>query len=90
MINTTGFNQRFTFPNFLDELQRKRLLRKLDSLRLSFLFPTKSPPRGGGGTPLYKSYRYVPPQRVWFLCHFDLTTGINFAHFGLESGIVFQ
>ena len=41
MINTTGFNQRFTFPNFLDELQRKRLLRKLDSLRLSFLFPTK-------------------------------------------------
>ena len=22
---------------------------------------------GGGGTPIYKLYRYVPPQRVWFL-----------------------
>ena len=22
---------------------------------------------GGGGTPIYKAYRYVPPQRVSFL-----------------------
>ena len=30
-----------------------------------------------GGTPLYKLYvyRYVPPQRVWFLSHFGLKTG---------------
>ena len=33
---------------------------------------------GGGGTPLYKVYRYVPPQRVWFLSRFGLKTGINF------------
>ena len=29
-----------------------------------------------GGTPLYKLYRYVPPQRVWFLSRFGLKTGI--------------
>ena len=36
----------------------------------------------GGGTPLDKPNRYVPPQRVGFL-------GL-FAHFGLESGMVFE
>ena len=44
---------------------------------------------GEGVTPLYKPYRYVPPHRVGFLRRFGLKTGINFAHFGLESGIVF-
>ena len=39
---------------------------------------------GGGGTPLYKPYRYVPSQRVWFLHHFGLKRGGDFAHFGLE------
>ena len=39
--------------------------------------------RGGGGggwvgTPLYKVYRYVPPQRVWFLSRFGLKMGIDF------------
>ena len=34
---------------------------------------------GGGGTSLYKPFRYVPPQRVRFL-----------RRFGLESGIVFR
>ena len=43
-----------------------------------------------GGTPLYKLYRYVPPHRVGFLRRFGLKTGIHFAHFGLESGIVFE
>ena len=33
-----------------------------------------------GGTPLYKVYRYVPPQRVWFLSRFGLKTGIDFEH----------
>ena len=42
---------------------------------------------GGGVTPLYKSYGFVPPQRVWFLRLFGLKTGINF---GLESGMVFK
>ena len=44
----------------------------------------------GGGTPLYKPYRYVPTQRVRFLVLFGLKTGIHFAHFGLESGMVFE
>ena len=43
-----------------------------------------------GGTPSYKPYRYVPPQRVWFSVLFGLKTGIHFAHFGLESGMVFE
>ena len=30
------------------------------------------------------------PQRVWFLRRFGLKTGIYFAHFGLESGMVFE
>ena len=50
--------------------------------------------RGGGVTPLYKPYRHVPPQRVWFLRRFGPKTGIVFAHFGLELGnygsVVFQ
>ena len=44
----------------------------------------------GGGTPLYSPYRYVPPHRVGFLRGFGLRTGIDFVHFGLESGIVFE
>ena len=44
----------------------------------------------GGDTPLYKSYRYVPPHRVWFWRRFGLKTGLHFAHFGLESGVVFE
>ena len=42
------------------------------------------------GDPLYKPIRYVPLQRVWFLRRFGLKTGIDFAHFGLESGMVFE
>ena len=44
----------------------------------------------GGGTPLYKSYRYVQPQRIRFLGLCGLKTGIHFVHFGLESGVVFE
>ena len=32
----------------------------------------------------------VLPQRVKFLRRFGLKTGIDFAHFGLESGTVFE
>ena len=46
-------------------------------------------PSPGGGTPLYKLYRYVPPLRVGFLRRFGLKTGTQFVHFGLESGMVF-
>ena len=43
------------------------------------------------GTNLYKAYEYVPPQsqKVWCLRRFGLKTGVGFAHFGLESGMVF-
>ena len=43
---------------------------------------------GGGGTLPYKPYRYVPPQMVIFLRLFGLKMPI--AHFGLQSGIVFE
>ena len=45
---------------------------------------------GGGGTPLYKLYRCVPPRLVGFLRRFGLKTGTHFAHFGLESGVDFE
>ena len=45
---------------------------------------------GGGGTSLYKPYRYVPPQKVGFLHSFGLKTGIELPRFGLESGMVFE
>ena len=32
----------------------------------------------------------MPPHRVGFLRRFGLKTGIHFAHFGLESGMVFE
>ena len=32
----------------------------------------------------------MPACRVGFLDRFGLKTGIHFAHFGLESGIVFE
>ena len=48
-------------------------------------------PGGGGGVLLYINHilRYVPSQGVWFLCLYGLKMGIDFAHFGLESGMVF-
>ena len=40
----------------------------------------------GGGTTLYYS-----PKGYGFLSRFDLKTGVDFAHFGLESaGMVFK
>ena len=32
----------------------------------------------------------MPPQRVGFLRSFDLKTGVDFAHFDLDSGVVFK
>ena len=32
----------------------------------------------------------MPPQRVGFLRHFGLTTGMDFGHSGLEPGMVFE
>ena len=35
------------------------------------------------------TYRYILPRRVWFLRRFVMKMGIDFAHFCLESGVVF-
>ena len=43
----------------------------------------------GEGTPLYKLYRHVPPHLVGFFGPFGLKTGLDFAHFGLKSDMVF-
>ena len=56
---------------------------------VQYAFLTKECFRGGG-TPLYKLYRHVPPHRVGFLHRFGLKTGIHLAHFGLESGVDFE
>ena len=61
-------------------------LRRQHSPRSEAFFPRG----GGGGNPLYKPYRNVPSQRVWFLGLFGLKTGIHITHFGLESGMVFE
>ena len=66
---------------------------KLDACKykphaLTFLGKSENP--GEGGTPLYKRYMYVPPQRVGFLRRFGLKTGINFAHLGMEPGMVLE
>jgi len=45
--------------------------------------------RGEGGIPLYGLYRYVWPQRVWFLTCFGLKKGIDFEHFNLKYGMFF-
>ena len=44
----------------------------------------------GGGTPLYKRYSYVAPIGHGFLRLFGIDAGAYFAHFGLESGMVFD
>ena len=45
---------------------------------------------GGGVLPCISHIGMCPPQRVGCLCCFCLKTGIDFAHFGLESGMVFE
>ena len=47
-------------------------------------------PAPGGVHPLYKPYWYVLPQRVGFLRRFGLKMGTDFAHFGLESDMIFK
>ena len=49
----------------------------------------QQPPRGGG-TRLYKPYGYVPPQRVGFLLYGIWKLGLDFAHFSLESSMVYE
>ena len=51
------------------------------------------PKFGGAAAPLAPPARtpmFVPSQRVGFLSRFGLETGIHFAYFELESGMVFE
>ena len=67
-------------------------LRLVYSGKCTWLIQLVNGPRGGGGG-LLPSISYignVPPHRVGFLCRFGLKTGIHFAHFGLESGMVLR
>ena len=43
-----------------------------------------------GGPPLYKLYKFLSPHRVGFLRRFGLKTSVHFAHFCLESGMIFE
>ena len=57
------------------------IVEKLESFVQGKDIPLFAPRGGGGGTPLYKLYyRYVPPQRVWFLSRFGLILTIMFLH----------
>ena len=48
-------------------------------------------PGGGGGIlPYISRIVMCHPQRVGFLRRFGLKTGIDWAHFSLESGMVFE
>ena len=49
-----------------------------------FFFLPTAKETGRGGYSLYV------PYRVGFLRRFGLKTGIQFTHFGLESGMVFE
>ena len=71
------------------ELLLKESLIALGSVKSKYVSLNWEPFPGGGGTPLYNVYRYVPPQRVWFLSRFGLKTGIDFDNYGLKSDRVF-
>ena len=45
---------------------------------------------GDGGLPYISHIGVCCPKEYGFLRRFGLKTGIDFAHFGLESGIVFR
>ena len=55
--------------------------------RIYFRRKNSIPGGGGGRSPLYS---YVPPQWVWFLSPFGLKTGVDFDHYGLKSGVVYN
>ena len=47
-------------------------------------------PGGGGASPLFKPYEYVPPQRVRFLRRFWSENRYRLCPFSLESGLNFE
>ena len=53
------------------------------SLFVAYLITVKPGEGGGGGTPIYGLYRYVPRDRVCFLRFSVLKWGITFVPFGI-------
>ena len=93
-INTVLRGDKWNFDR-ADFVPSENTILELFTLPFSRIFVFKNKRKigtrlPGGGTSLYKPYRYVPPHRVGFLRRFVLKTGIHFAHFGLESGVVFE
>ena len=73
-----------TLYKVLHQVQAIKICLAQKSSKVDFIREIWLPvPSGGGGTPLYKPCRYVPPQRVGFLRLFGLKRGIDFAPFGL-------
>ena len=81
---STSYNGAFCKVRRTSLLSRRRPCNYLDGTAEKNRYISTLPPPGG--TPLYKLYKYVPLHRVGFLRRFGLTTGIHFAHFGLEWG----
>ena len=77
-----------TLYKVLHEVQTIKICLAQKSSKVDFIREIWWPVPSGGGEVL--PCRYVPPQRVGFLCLFGLKTGIDFAHFGLELGMVFK
>ena len=83
-----GFEKRERRAGFLS-YRESGIRQNLGTGSSGLPFPDPEP-RVGGVLPYYKPYRYMPPQRVGFLSRFDPKTGIDFVHFCLDSGMVFE
>ena len=57
---------------------------------LSCVFKFSWEDRGGGALPYLSHMSMCRPKGYCFFDVFGLTTGIDFAHFGLESGLNFE
>ena len=93
-VNLSSFQLKNFFKFMLARLACKKLNILTSQPCLHAVVPLVSlVPLGQSECTYYLSYfinRYVPPQRVRFLHRFGLKMGIDFAHFGLESGMVFE
>ena len=60
-------------------------------MTISFIYVVQFPGGGGvGGLPYISHIGMCRPKRVGCFRCFGLKTGIDFTHFGLESGMVFN
>ena len=77
-------------PQLVDASQQPAVSAPLTPDPFNLHPPTPNPPPTPpfnlppGGNPIYKPYRYVPPQRVPFSSISGLKLGNRFCHFGLK------